>query len=44
MFIGVLRLCRNERFFSNIVGDDVLGVPKRMKFDFTYGYAKILVS
>ena len=31
MFSGVLRLCRNERFFSNIVGDDVLGVPKRMK-------------
>ena len=31
MFMGVLRLCRNERFFSNIVGDDVLGVPKRMK-------------
>ena len=31
MFIGVLCLCRDERFFSNIVGDDVLGVPKRMK-------------
>ena len=35
---------QTNEFDLNIVGTDVLGGPKTMKFDFVYGYAQTLAT